>query len=509
MWIATADEMREIDRRAISEFGIPSTALMEQAGFAVFQVVQEYLSKTGKATILCGKGNNGGDGIVIARLLREHGRPHACFIAAASEQDLSKEAREQLQRAITLGVRPIFASDESWISELRRSFSGSEAVVDALLGTGAKGDIEGLLLAAVEAINECGKPIIAVDIPTGIDCDSGREMGTAVRAMQTVTFGLPKPFLFQGAGLERSGRWTAADIGYPDSLLGPTQALLLSADLLRGALPKRAVASNKGSNGSLLIVAGSREMPGAATMVARAALRSGAGLVTVASVESVCQSVAHHMPEALLMVLPEKDGKISPDAASMILEKQEKVDAAVFGPGLTHEDGVREFLSLVWKSWSKPSVIDADALNALAMGGEAPEKLVALTPHPGELGRLLQTTAAEIQADRFKAAREAAEKLRHPTLVKGAYTISATAGQPLFINPTGNAGMASGGMGDVLSGIVGTLLAQKLSPADALAVGAFWHGFAGDLCASEVGSVGYSASDLIERLPRARAAILG
>ena len=508
MWIATAEEMREIDRRAINEFGIPSSALMEQAGFAAFQAIQEFVSKAGRATVVCGKGNNGGDGLVIARLLREHGRASACFIAAASEDELSKEAREQFQRAVTLGVRPVFASDETWITELRRSLHGSEVAIDALLCTGAKGDLEGLILSAVETLNDCGKPIVAVDIPTGIECDSGREMGKSIRATRTVTFGLPKPYLFQGQGLENAGRWTVADIGYPDNLLGPTQALLLSGDLLKSALPKRPVASNKGRSGSLLIVAGSKEMPGAATMVARAALRSGAGLITVASIESVCQAVAHHMPEALLMVLPEQDGKISPDAAAQVLEKQERIDAAVFGPGLTHEEPIQQFLATVWKNWHKPAVIDADALNAMSLGVQAPEKLVALTPHPGELGRLLQATAAEIQADRFKSARDAAQVLKHPTLIKGAYTICSSPGQPLFINPTGNSGMASGGMGDVLSGVIGTLLAQKLSPADALAVGAFWHGFAGDLCASEIAPIGYSATDLIERLPRARASIV-
>jgi len=291
--------------------------------------------------------------------------------------------------------------------------------------------------------------------------------------------------------------------------LGPTQALLLSGDLLRPAIPKRASASNKGQNGSLLIVAGSREMPGAAVMVARAALRSGAGLITVASVESVCRAVSSQMPEALLMVLPDDDGRISEQAAQMVIDRQEKVDAAVFGPGLTHEESVRSFLSAVWKGWGKPCVIDADGLNAIAAGVNPPEKSVAFTPHPGELGRLLNTDAASVQSNRFQAAREGAEKLGHPTLVKGAHTISASPGQPLFINPTGNAGMASGGMGDVLSGVVGTLLAQKLSPADALAVGAFWHGLAGDLCAAEIGSVGYSATDLIERLPRARSSIVG
>jgi NAD(P)H-hydrate epimerase len=218
-------------------------------------------------------------------------------------------------------------------------------------------------------------------------------------------------------------------------------------------------------------------MPGAAVLVARAALRSGAGLVTVASVARVCDAVASHVPEAKLMVLPEDDGYVCAAGSDIILSRQEKIDAAVFGPGMTHEDPVREFLGELWKEWKKPSVLDADALNTISMGVEPPEAFLALTPHPGEMARLLGSSVAEIQADRFKSAREAADRLKHPTLLKGGYTVCASMGQPLFINSTGNSGMASGGMGDVLSGVVGTLLAQKLTPADALGVGAYWHGF--------------------------------
>ncbi len=509
MWIATAAESREIDRKAIADFGVPALALMEQAGFAAFQAAQEYLSKAGRTVVVCGKGNNGGDGLVVARLLREHGRPVVCFIIAKNEDELSKDAREQLGRATTAGVRPTFADVETWISELRQAIRGSELCVDALLGTGATGEVEGNIKLAVQMLNEGGKSIVAVDIPTGIDCDTGAELGVSIRAARTVTFGLPKPFLFQGKGLEQSGHWSVADIGYPENLLGPTQALLLRADLIRPAFPIRPIASNKGRSGSLLIVAGSADMPGAAVMVARAALRAGAGLITVASVPSVCQIVAGHMPEALLLPLPEHDGQIAAEAAQTILDRQEKCDAAVFGPGLSHEESVRTCLAEVWKQWTKPALIDADALNCVSMGVELPAHECALTPHPGELARLMDKTAEEIQADRFKAAREAAEKLKHPTLLKGAYTISASIGQPLFINPTGNSGMATGGMGDALSGIVGTLLAQKLAPADALATAAYWHGLAGDLCATEIGTVGFSATDLIERLPRARMQILG
>ncbi|MEA2552185.1 MAG: ADP-dependent NAD(P)H-hydrate dehydratase / NAD(P)H-hydrate epimerase, partial [Fimbriimonadaceae bacterium] len=429
-WIATAAEIREIDRRAIEEFGIPPSALMEQAGFACFQAVQEYLSKAGRTVVVCGKGNNGGDGFVVARLLREHGRAVACFVAAKSDSQLSKDAAEQFSRAVSAGVQPAFAESESWIHELRKALQSSEASVDALLGTGASGDLEGLVKEAVEALNASGRPIVAVDIPTGIDCDTGQEKNVALHATRTVTFGLPKPFLFQGAGLENSGRWSVADIGYPESILGPTQALLLSQGLIRRALPQRGVASNKGENGHVLVVAGSRQMPGAASLVARAALRSGAGLVTVACVESVCEAVAAQCPEVLFLVLPDQNGLVASEAAQMILERQDKFDAAVFGPGLTHEEPVREFLRAVWKEWHRPAVVDADGLNAAAEGVEMPHRECALTPHPGELARLLGCSVAEIQADRFASARRACTELKHPVLLKGAYTLSSSIGQP-------------------------------------------------------------------------------
>lgn len=508
MWVATASEIREIDRRAIHEFGIPSSALMEQAGFSVFHRMQEMLSRNGHATVVCGKGNNGGDGLVVARLLREHGKPVACFIAAGSENELSSDAYAQWERATASGVRSIFADDASWLDALKRALEGSEAGVDAMLGTGARGELSELVRGAVEALNASRKPVVAVDVPTGIDCDTGAALGVAVKAEHTVTFGLPKPFLFQGEGLERSGTWKVSDIGYPESLLGPTSALLLSPDLLRSALPVRTKASNKGQNGSLLIVAGSREMPGAASMVARAALRSGVGLITVASVASVCAAVAAHVPEAMLLPLPEIDGRVSPEASFLLLERQERIDAAVFGPGLSHDQPVQELLSQVWEGWHRPCIVDADALNCAANGAKLPRSECALTPHPGELARLLECDVKQIQSDRFTAARKACDTLLHPTLLKGAYTVSASHGQPLLINPTGNSGMATGGMGDALSGIIGTLLSQGLAPADALAMGAYWHGVAGDLCEKEIGAVGYSAMDLIERLPRARASIL-
>jgi len=262
-------------------------------------------------------------------------------------------------------------------------------------------------------------------------------------------------------------------------------------------LPERLRASHKGDNGSILIIAGSERMPGAATLAARSALRAGAGLVTVAGVESVCRAVAANVPEAILMPLPEHNGVISGDAARMLLEVQNRYHAALFGPGLTHQEPVLECLGRVWQDWRIPCCIDADALNAASKGVPLPLAECVLTPHPGEMSRLLHSSIAEIQADRFATVAQAVEKLRRTVLLKGPYSIVGEEFQPMLVNSTGNPGMASGGMGDVLSGLITTLLGQDLPGYYAAACGMYW-----------IGHVGYTAIDVAQALPRARTQIV-
>jgi len=243
-------------------------------------------------------------------------------------------------------------------------------------------------------------------------------------------------------------------------------------------------------------------------LAAHAAVRSGAGLVTVASTADVCNAVASNVPEALLMPLPEENGTISADAAKFLLENSSKYHSAVFGPGLTQEPAILDFLDQVWQKWTKPCVIDADALNALSHGIRMPEAECVLTPHPGEMSRLLHTSTAEIQSDRFRSVRHAVERYNRCVLLKGPYSLVGEPGQPIIINETGNPGMASGGMGDVLSGIIATLLGQDLPAYYAASCGMYWHGAAADHCADEIGPVGYSASQVADALPKARCRII-
>lgn len=507
MWIATAEHSRQIDKRTIEEFGVPAKVLMERAGLAVFEAVKGLLPDGGRVTIFCGKGNNGGDGFVVARLAQEAAYRVDCLVAA-EEEELSPDAAEQMHIAQARGVPLVFPSNPRW--ERKSECLGCrDLIVDALLGTGARCEVKGKVKDAIQMINRSGVPVVAVDVPSGIACNTGEELGESVWALQTVTFGMPKRFLFEGTGLEHSGCWSVSEIGIPGALLNePTDARLMDTEWVANLLPERFRASHKGDNGNVLIVAGSRNMRGAASLAARAAIRTGAGLVTVAGIADVCAAVAAYVPEAILMVLPETDGVVSADAADQVLRGRRNYQSALFGPGLTHTEPVREFLSKVWQEWDQPCVIDADALNAVSDGVALPPSECVLTPHPGEMGRLLRTSTAEIQSDRFRTVGQAVEQFGRCVLLKGAYTIVGEPGQPMMVNPTGNPGMASAGMGDVLGGLICTLLAQDLPPYEAASCGVFWHGTSGDLCAEQIGPIGFGAGDVADNLAKARCRIV-
>lgn len=508
MWIATAEHSKQIDKRASCEFGIPAKILMERAGLAVFEAVRSFVPTGKHVAILCGRGNNGGDGFVVGRLARDHGYFAVCVIAAQSVDELTQAAREQYEIAKAQNVCMVFASEEKWAKKLD-CLSNFDVIVDALLGTGADRHVEGPIKEAIQAINRSGTPVVAVDLPSGIHCDTGEELGESVWACRTVTMGLPKSCFFQGIGLEHSGFWEVASIGYPQALLDePTRAKIIERDWIGNLLPERMRNSHKGESGSLVIVAGSRNMPGAASLVAKAALRSGIGLVTVAAIDSVCDAVAAQVPEALLLRLPEQDGGIATEAVDVLLEKQESYKAALFGPGLGQNQSTKNFLGHLWPRWTKCSVIDADALNCVADGVPLPKTDCVMTPHPGEMSRLLKLSIGELQVDRFKTVQMAADRFRQCVLLKGPFTIVGEPGQPLLVNSTGNSGMATGGMGDVLGGVIATLIAQDLPTYYAAACGVHWHGLAGDLCMDEIGPVGYTASDLTRRLPQARVRIV-
>jgi len=506
-WIADSQRCRQLDRQAVEAFGLTTAQLMEHAGNAVFRAVREMLPDGGRVTVVCGKGNNGGDGLVVARLAHQHGYHVDCLIAARRDE-LSPDCAARLAEAESAGVEPLFVGDEQYHEKLE-CVGCRDLIVDALLGTGARGEVQGPIREAIEAINASGAPVVAVDLPSGIHCDTGEELGESVWACRTVTFGLPKPFLFQGIGMEHAGKWSVDPIGFPRPLLEQhTDAFLLDDAWVGAQLPDRMRSSHKGDSGRLLIVAGSSRYPGAAVLAARGALRAGAGLVTVASVPSVCAAVSAQLPEACVLPLPEDDGAIAEEAAERIASHG-RFDAAVFGPGLTPSPSVARMLAKLWMLWQGPAVLDADALNLVARGEVAvPSGPCVLTPHPGEMARLMGASTAEVQNGRFQFAREAAKRFGKAVVLKGAFTVAAEEGEPLLVNPTGNPGMACAGMGDVLSGVIGAMLAQQMPELSAAACGAYWHGLAGDLLLERLGSFGFLASELADALPLGRATIL-
>lgn len=504
MWIAGIDHSRELDRRSMEEYGIPSVVLMERAGQAVFDAVREVIPECGSLAVVCGKGGNGGDGFVAARLAQQAGFQVLCIVAA-KEQELCPDAKREMTRAMSQGVHPIYCDNPQWCDRLD-SLSHFDMVIDALLGTGVKTHVRGPVLDAIEAINRSGTPVVAVDIPSGVDADTGEELGESVWALRTVVMGQPKPYLFQGIGLEHTGLWTVADIGYPRELMREeTDARLMEESWVADLMPVRQRAAHKGVNGHLLIVAGSHQMRGAAVLAAEAALRSGVGLVTVAGIESVCEAVITRCPEALLLPLPEVDGVIAPSAAEVIKNSSRSYSAALFGPGMTHSPAILDLLGSLWSWWETPSCIDADALNATSLGVPLPQTDCILTPHPGEMSRLLKVSTAEVQCDRFKSVRLAVEKFDQTVLLKGPHSIVGSPAEPASVNRTGNPGMAAGGMGDVLGGMIGTLMAQDLPSYFAGCVGMYWHGMAADKCAEETAPIGYTARDVAAAIPRARA----
>jgi len=506
MWISTRSRSQEIDQRAESEFGLSTPFLMEKAGMAVYEAIAEMLPETGRLAVFCGRGNNGGDGFVSARAAHENGYQVECIVAGL-ETELSKDSAEQMMIARSSGVNITFSDDPRFPRRLE-CLSCRELIVDALLGTGLKKPVHGIIRDAIQAINRSGVPVLSIDCPSGIDCDTGEELGESVWALRTITLGTPKPFLFQGIGLEHSGYWSVANIGLPNALADePTNAKLMEANWVANLLPERLRQSNKGDNGTVLIVAGSKAMPGSAIMATLAAMRSGAGLVMVAAIPCVCDRVTQRVPEAIFIPLPEKDGVISPDAAEEILAVQSRVDSAIFGPGLSHKPHLVDLLRKVWPQWEKPCVIDADALNMISAGLEPPKCECVFTPHPGEMSRLMKVSIAEIQSDRFQTMEMATKKYGTCILLKGAHTLVGEPDQPILVNATGNSGMAAGGMGDVLSGVIGTLLAQELPPYYAASCGVYWHGEAGDLCAEEIGSIGFTAAEVADHLPGARSRI--
>ena len=520
MEILTGEQMRNVDRRAIDGMGIPSLQLMEAAGRGVAEKLLAHYpdARDHDLFVVCGKGNNGGDGLVAARHLKTRGVAPRVLILGDTGQ-LKEDPAANLRAARDHGVDVREIPDEAAWAAIRDTLCERCLVLDAILGTGVRGGARGLAARVIEDLNASQVRTVAIDLPSGLNADSTQVEGVAVRAERTYTLCRPKLALVLGPSSAHTGRWSVVPIGIPDDAVAAEDPRIawLDAAELSSLLPRRAEHSHKGTYGHLLAVAGSRGKSGAAVLLARGALRSGVGLVTVATSASGQPAVAAQQAEVMTEVLPETGGgALGPTAAARAAELLEQREALALGPGLGTEPETREEILSLFRNTDRPTVIDADGLNAFALQGETALSLLrgggrelVLTPHPGEAARLLGTTAREVQADRLASAERLAQRTEAVVVLKGHRTVIASPAGRIAINSSGNPGMATAGVGDVLTGMVGAFLARRMSGWDAARLAVYAHGDAGDRAARVRGQESLIASDLLDQVPEALAALAG
>ncbi len=520
MKLLTAEQMRRIDQCTLERTGLSNRDLMENAGRQVAEFLLRLFSPPGRITVLCGKGNNGGDALVAARTLLQRGHPPRVALLA-SPGDLKGDARANYHAYLQAGGTVESIPDEAAWENNRAALLDCEVVVDGLLGTGLSGPAKGLFLRVIRDVNRA-RPrcrVLAVDIPSGLPSDTGEPAAEAIQADATLTFTAPKRAQVFPPNCARVGTLAVAPIGTPEELYAGDPELFLNLTVARqfAKLPLgRELTAHKGSFGHVLHVSGSRGKTGAAVLGGKAALRMGAGLVTVATAASGLPLVASMVPEIMTEPLAETDsGAISSRALDYgrFAKLVEGKTVLSMGPGLTTHPETVQFVHTVVKQFDLPLVLDADALNALVgrldLLRSRRSRLVVLTPHPGEMARLLGTSSAEVQRQRVEVAQRFARDYGVFVILKGYRTLVAAPEGQVFVNPTGNPGMATGGAGDVLTGMVAATLAQwgQAAPAEALCLAVFLHGWAGDRAAAAQGEQGLIASDITEALPRAWAAL--
>ncbi len=578
MRIPTTEQIRDLEKNWIEHCDENwGQVLMEIAGRgAAINALRLWQENPGDVVIVVGKGNNGGDGLVIARYLTLWGVPVSVWLVAQSKQEgesnsvnssasentstkhksdkmtaavhdhegesgsskksksgtavqdheieddqfismktregtVNRNILESLNVPVTVVTEDILGDGERdnefgdfvydpYVDEL---FDNASLIVDALFGTGLTKPIEGLYRRVVDAINRSGKRVLSIDIPSGINSDTGQIMGSAVRADHTVTFGYLKPGLLTHPGATMAGQLGIVDIGLPELPESSPDINLMTVEIVKDILPLRPTDSHKGSFGHVLTIAGSPGMAGAAMLSSKSALRVGAGMVFLATPRTVMNSLPPE--EIIYRPMPEtKEGGFSRDAIKALKDQLATAQSVVLGPGMGLTDDTQEIVADLLQDMDCPCIIDADGLNALA---KRPELLkdntgdFVLTPHPKELARLLDCEVSEIQSDRIGHALKAAEKFNAVVVLKGAMTVIANPDGEVFINPTGNPGMSTAGAGDVLSGIIGGLLAQGVEVFQAAAAGAYIHGRAGDILSEEIAECGIVAGDIQRTIP--------
>jgi hydroxyethylthiazole kinase-like uncharacterized protein yjeF len=506
MKILTAEQMRQIDQECIKR-GTPASVLMENAGKAVAEAARASLGAADNQQIICliGAGNNGGDGLVAARYLHDWGYRVNVYLCSQRAND---DANLKLVRE--RGITCLEAAQDKNQKKFDSLLASATCVIDALLGTGRMRPLEGVFRQVLEKVNIAHNnhslKIIAVDLPSGMDADTGTVDPACPYADITVTLAFPKLGLFRFPGAGRVGRLKIADIGIAESLAESVTTELITATQARAMLPERPLNANKGTFGRVLVTAGSTNYIGAACLACTGALRVGAGLVTLATASSLQPILASKLTEVTYLPLPEsRPGVISIEAADIITRQSDQYDVFLLGCGLGQDPATVEFVSsLILEKELPLPVLDADALNILPKIPDWWQWLTddaILTPHPGEMARLCGLTVDEVQSDRLFVARRFAAEWHQTIVLKGAYTVIATADGRCRISPFANPGLASAGTGDVLTGVIAGLVAQGLSPFNAASLGVYLHGQAGEMVKNEIGDTGMIASDLLPVLP--------
>lgn len=505
MKIVTSEQMRQIEH-SCAGIGLPAPVLMENAGRAVAEQVRLILGKVEQANILLliGPGNNGGDGLVAARHLHDQGAAVSVYLFS----DRAGDANLGLVRQ--RGIDCVPASQDEGLARLDRMLAPAGCVIDALFGTGKVRPLQGAIREALGRVSarkqKSALQIIAVDLPSGLDADSGAVDPACLKADHTITLGLPKPGLFLFPGAARVGRLSIADIGIPGHLTESITTEMITAGWARDTLPERPMDANKGTFGRVLVVAGSTNYTGAACLACNGAMRAGAGLVTLAAAASLHPIMAAKLTEITHLPLPESSpGTIAAEAAPLLEPLYQRYNVLMAGCGLGQSRSVSQFIADALLRPGPPAmVLDADALNALAAVPEWWRQMPAgavLTPHPGEMARLCQCSVEDVLRDRIGTAIRMAQRWGQAVALKGAYTIIAAPDGRCRVNPLANPGLASAGTGDVLCGVIAGLMAQGLAPFDAAALGAYLHGLAGEAVSVRLGDAGIVASDLLPELP--------
>lgn len=496
--------MRSIDEASINGYGIPGIVLMENAGAAAADEISRICC--GKsAAVICGTGNNGGDGFVIVRHLICKGWKVKVFVCGDAGK-IKGDALTNLEILINMAAEVSLATVDD-MEALDSGIAESIVIVDALLGTGFKGKVSGLYEQVIDKINASGKVVVAVDMPSGLDGDTGFAGGACVRANKTVAFQLAKVGQVINQGPEYCGELITADISIPRQVIEEAglKVNLTDMEFLASRICKRTDNTHKGTYGRVSVIAGSLGMLGAGLMSARSALKSGAGIVTLGVPKSL-QAAANSMsPELMTRGLAENaDGTLSKECTGQLLELIKPDSCTLFGPGLSQGPDIEGLAEHIIREAKAPLVIDADGINAISREPEILRESISsivITPHPGEMARLMKCTASDIQGNRLAYAERFAREYGAVTVLKGFRTIVAVPDGTLHVNPTGNPGMATAGAGDVLAGIIAGLIAQGMPAADAAVCGVYIHGAAGDAAAQKIGEYGLTASDIIEFVP--------